>query len=109
MSIFNRIFLAAIIIPVFIYGSTKPDTPVVVTDGIKLVSVKASSSSVVITWEATDERCSGKPFTIERQNPETRLWTRVAEVPNSVNTYTYEKFTVDRTTKWRVSCDITEE
>lgn len=109
MSIFQRTFLAAIVIPVVIYGSTKPDTPVVVEDGIELVSVVANSSAVVITWTVSDERCAGKTILIERQNPDTRLWTTVAEVPSGTTSYTYEKFVVDRTTRWRVSCDVTED
>ena len=97
-------------VPFFIFGSTKPDTPpVVVTEGIRLTRVAATANDVTLEWETADSRCAGKPFEIERQNPTSMAWEKICEVPAGTTNYVYRRFTVDRTNRWRISCDVTEE
>lgn len=106
----RKIMFAIWGIPFFIFGSTKPDTPpVVVTEGIRLTRVTATANDVTLEWESTDERCTGKPFEIERLNPTSLAWEKIGEVPAGTTNYVYHRFTVDKTNRWRISCDVTEE
>lgn len=96
--------------PFYIVGATKPDTPpVIVTDGIELKRVTATANDVTLEWETTDERCAGRPFEVERLNPASLKWEKIADVPAGSTSYVYRRFTVDQTNRWRISCNVSED
>ena len=101
--------LALFAIPAIMYGGSKPDVPpVVTTEGITLKSVVATANYVDMTWESTDDRVTDKAVDIQRYNDETKEWVTCGTVPAGTTSYRYERFTVDRTNRWRIACDVTE-
>lgn len=100
-------FIIAWAIPFIIYGGTKPP-PVVTTEGIKLKSVWQTPHHVDLEWQSTDERVAASPIKIQTWNDVQKIWVTSAELPAGSTSYRYEKFTCDRTYRWRVAAEVTE-
>ena len=95
----------------YVFGSTKPDTPpVVVQKGIRLTRWTQTSRLIEFEGESEDDRIGEDAVYLIQEYLDGK-WQTVKEVKGKKaerNIYRLEGFTIDRTRKYRIATSITE-
>lgn len=101
-------FVVALAGAFLVWGGTKPPTPPVITEqGIKITAFSASANEVVFAWETEDERLVGAEFLVQSRRVGSYTWETIGRT--SEKSFTWQKFSVDKSRDYRIIVDITDE
>lgn len=96
---------APLCVALFVHGSTKP-SPIVTEEGIKLSRVAVTATQVALEWSSTDERITAGVVYMVQKSVDGGPWTTVYATTET--NATFNCFTVDRDTRWRIAVDLGE-
>lgn len=97
---------APLCVALFVHGSTKP-SPIVTEEGIKLSRVAVTATHVSLEWSSTDERITaGAVYKVQKSVDGGGSWMTVYATTET--NATFNCFTVDRDTRWRIAVDLGE-
>lgn len=104
----RRLLLVPFVVALVVHGSTKP-SPVVTEEGIRLTRCDVTSKHVDVAWETTDERVvpGVTVFRVQAMHDGGAGWRDVETTTNT--SARINRFTVDRTYRWRICVDVTPE
>ncbi len=96
---------APLCIALFVHGSTKPE-PIVTEEGIKLSKLAVTSKRATLEWSSTDERIPAGAVYMVQKSVDGGTWVTVYATTET--NATFDCFTVDRDTRWRIAVDLGE-
>ncbi len=96
---------APLCVALFVHGSTKPE-PIVTEEGIKLSKLAVTSKRATLEWSSTDERIPAGAVYMVQKSVDGGTWVTVYATTET--NATFDCFTVDRDTRWRIAVDLGE-
>ena len=96
---------APLCVALIVHGSTKPE-PIVTEEGIKLSKLIVDARRATLEWSSTDERITAGAVYMVQKSVDGGTWVTVYST-TSTNA-TFDCFTVDRDTRWRIAVDLGE-